>query len=49
MRIENRALPAAGAATAREQDTSVAAAAGMLGLPGFRVLAVVECDAELQV
>ncbi len=49
MEIEDRALPAAGAATTREQDTSVAAAAGMLGLPGFRVLAVVELDGELQV
>jgi len=49
VRIEDRALLAAGAVTAREQDASVAAAAGMLGLPGFRVLAVAECDGELQV
>ncbi len=48
MRIEDRALPAAGEAMARELDTSVAAAAGMLGLPGFRVLAVAEFDGELQ-
>jgi len=47
--MEDRALPAASAATAREKDTSVAAAAGMLGLPGFRVVAVAEHDGELQV
>jgi len=43
--IEDRALPAAVAATVQQQDT----AAEMLGLPGFRVLASAECDGELQV
>ncbi len=45
MEIVNRALPIAGAATVPEQDT----AAGMLGLPGFRVLASAECEGELRV
>ncbi len=49
MRIEDRALPAVGAAAAREQDTGVAAAARMLGLPGFRGLTGAEFDGELQV
>lgn len=40
MRIGDRALPAAAAVTARELD----AAAGMLGLPGLRVLPVAELD-----
>ncbi len=44
-RIADRALPAPGAATTGEQDV----AAGMLGLPGFRVLGVAEFDGELQV
>ncbi len=45
MEIVDRALPIAGAATVPEQDT----AAGMLGLPGFRVLASAECEGELRV
>ena len=51
MRIEGRSLPAAGAATVVEQDTAVGQdmAAGMLGLPGFRVLAVAGFEGELQV
>ncbi len=50
MRIEDRALPAAGAATVRELDRAVEldTAAGMLGLPGFRVLAAAVFDGELQ-
>jgi len=51
VRIEDRALPAAGAATVRELDRAVEldTAAGMLGLPGFRVLAAAVFDGELQV
>ncbi len=58
MRIEDRVLPAAGAATVRELDRAVEldTAAGMLGLPGFRVpgsgfrvLAAAVFDGELQV
>jgi len=40
--IEDRALPAAGAATVQVQDM----AAGMLGLPGFRVLTAAEIEGE---
>jgi len=51
VRIEDRALPAAGAATVRELDRAVEldTAAEMLGLPGFRVLAAAVFDGELQV
>jgi len=50
VRIEGRALPAAGAATVDEHDMAGSElAAGLLGLPGFRVLAVAEHDGELQV
>lgn len=50
MEIEGRALPAAGAATVDEDGTGqLELAAGMLGLPGFRVLACAEFEGELQV
>ncbi len=50
MEIEDRALPAASTATTDEHDThQPGTAAGMLGLPGFRVLAVAELEGELQV
>lgn len=50
MEIEGRALPAASAATVDEDGTrQLELAAGMLGLPGFRVLACAEFEGELQV
>ena len=51
MRIEDRTLPAAGAATDAELDAAVEmdTAGRMLGLPGFRVLAAAVFDDELQV
>ncbi len=50
MEIEDRALPAASAATVDEYDAGGSElAAGMLGLPGFRVLACSELEGELQV
>jgi hypothetical protein len=50
VRIEGRALPAAGAATVGGHDMAGSElAGGMLGLPGFRVLAVAGFEGELQV